>query len=544
MNHRADNTARHGQVSRKGILKIHNDSRESLNQYTSILQFVLGLSPPGLPANLKSGGKDFTRPLSSGKQDFDTNKCMWPLNKPIPKLEAVAQCSGEYVNDIPTVPGELYCAFVLSTVGPAYVANVDPSEALNMTGVVSYFSAQDIPGKNSFVAKELMGFKEDEEIFCSGNVKYAGQPIGMIVADYEHLAHKAALKVKVEYSDVKKPKVNMREVIKSGDQSRLQLQGAIKKSQNDEARKPAHVIKGSFDFGSQYHYTMETQSTVVIPIEDGLDVYPASQWMDLVQIAVSRVLDIPESSINVKVRRLGGAYGSKISRSAVVTTACALAAHLLNRPVRFVMNLETNMEALGKRYSAAIDYEAGTDKNGKLVYLKGNFYEDSGYMWNEEVIPLTTMHMPSCYNTSTWDIKGYAVRTDIASNSYCRAPSSTEGIAFIETIMEHIAKEIKKDPIQVRINNFNPENTTIGKLIQDMIVTSDFDARKQSVEDFNKEQRWKKRGIALVPMTYEFPMWGNFSAIVSIYAQDGTVAVSHGGIEMGQGLNTKASHSL
>ena len=56
---------------------------------------------------------------------------------------------------------------------------------------------------------------------------------------------------------------------------------------------------------------------------------------------------------------------------------------------------------------------------------------------------------------------------------------------------------------------------------------------------FFQDQRWRKRGIAMVPMTYDFPMWGNFSAIVSIYAQDGTVAVSHGGIEMGQGLNTK-----
>jgi xanthine dehydrogenase molybdopterin-binding subunit B len=62
-------------------------------------------------------------------------------------------------------------------------------------------------------------------------------------------------------------------------------------------------------------------------------------------------------SINIKVRRVGGGYGSKISRSALVSTACALAAHKLHRPVRFVFNLETNMAAIGKRYSAAFDYE-------------------------------------------------------------------------------------------------------------------------------------------------------------------------------------------
>jgi xanthine dehydrogenase/oxidase len=67
-------------------------------------------------------------------------------------------------------------------------------------------------------------------------------------------------------------------------------------------------------------------------------------------------------SINIKVRRLGGGYGGKISRSAITSTACALAAHKLHRPVRLVMNLETNMAAIGKRYSAAFDYEVSDDK--------------------------------------------------------------------------------------------------------------------------------------------------------------------------------------
>ena len=60
-----------------------------------ISQYVLGLSPPDLPANLVSGGKILERPLSTGKQDYETNNSVWPLNKPVPKLEAVAQASGE-----------------------------------------------------------------------------------------------------------------------------------------------------------------------------------------------------------------------------------------------------------------------------------------------------------------------------------------------------------------------------------------------------------------------------------------------------------------
>jgi xanthine dehydrogenase/oxidase len=50
-----------------------------------------------------------------------------------------------------------------------------------------------------------------------------------------------------------------------------------------------------------------------------------------------------------------------------------------------------------------------------------------------------------------------------------------------------------------------------------------------------------KKGIALVPLKYALSYTGNFSALVSIYAVDGTVAVAHGGIECGQGINTKVS---
>lgn len=81
---------------------------------------------------LKSGGEEFNRPVSNGKQEFDTNKNVWPLNKPIPKIEALVQCSGEaeYINDIPMQVGELRAAFVLSTIHNGSLDKLDATEAL------------------------------------------------------------------------------------------------------------------------------------------------------------------------------------------------------------------------------------------------------------------------------------------------------------------------------------------------------------------------------------------------------------------------------
>ncbi|KDR17215.1 hypothetical protein L798_08320, partial [Zootermopsis nevadensis] len=457
-------------------------------------KFVLGLSPPDLPGNLVSGGKLLERPISTGKQDFETNESVWPLNKPLPKLEAVAQCSGEaqYVNDIPKMPGEVYAAFSLTTVAQGYIGNINPSRALEMPGVVAFLSAKDIPGENSFIPLGLISLFEDEELFCSGDIKYAGQPLGLVLAESQALAHKAALKVQVEYSNVKKPNIDMREIIASGDKTRIRTE-----------REPENE----------------------------------SQGLCITTYADLNMLD----HININVRRLGGGYGAKISRSAMISTACALGAHILQRPVRFVMNLETNMAVVGKRYSAAFDYEVGTDDDGKIKYMKTNVYENSGCHWNEPVSSSTIEHMKSCYDSRTWAVAGFSVRTDTASNTYCRAPSSTEGVGFIENVMEHIAKVVQKDPIEVRIKNLKQDDSTMRNMIKDLKVSAEYEERKHNIDEFNKKQRWRKRGIALVPMIYPFPMWGNYSAIVSIYAQDGTVAVAHGGVEMGQGINTKVA---
>lgn len=107
--------------------------------------------------------------------------------------------------------------------------------------------------------------------------------------------------------------------------------------------------------------------------------------------------------------------------------------------------------------------------------------------------------------------------------------------------MEHIATEVGKDPVDVRLANLGEESETLRGLIQTWKQTSNYDQRSAAVKTFNQNNRWRKRGISLVPLRYPLDYFGNFASLVSIYHGDGTVAVSHGGIEMGQGLNTKVA---
>lgn len=116
-----------------------------------------------------------------------------------------------------------------------------------------------------------------------------------------------------------------------------------------------------------------------------------------------------------------------------------------------------------------------------------------------------------------------------------------EGISTAEEIMERISYELGIDPLQVRMNNL--DTLQFGDLVE-MVSTlkadSNYDERRIAVNKFNLENRWKKRGLRFTIMKWfsSTPFFLNIT--MSVYHGDGSVAITHGGIEMGQGVNTKA----
>lgn len=227
---------------------------------------------------------------------------------------------------------------------------------------------------------------------------------------------------------------------------------AFSKKATEVGTNSSQKIEGTFEIGSQYHFSMEPQTCVVVPIEDGLDVYSSTQWMDATQIAVAEALGVQNNFVNLQVRRLGGGFGGKISRPALIACAASIAAYHLRRPVRFVMTIEANMNIIGKRYPCISNYQAEIDDNGKVQKLKNDYVEDYGNGFNEPAY-LTTGFFKNCYQSETFKVIANRTRTDTPSNTWCRGPGTVEGIAMIENIMEHIAWRVKKDPLEVRMNN-------------------------------------------------------------------------------------------
>merc|ERR1719410_1365407 len=242
--------------------------------------------------------------------------------------------------------GELHAAFVLSTRAKCDLVSCDTSEALAMPGVVDFVCANDIPGLNSWKPGGLG--RVYEEIFATGKIYYAGQSIGLILAETREIAIEAARKVKIVYGneeevvvDIEKAMETPANVISGGPTLFYgDAEGAINGAD--------HVIQGRFKMGSQYHFHMETQTCIVTPMEDGFDIDIPSQDITSTQHQVAQVLKLDDNSINITVKRLGGAYGAKITLPIHLATAAAVAANKMKRPVRLWMPLEDNMKMFGK----------------------------------------------------------------------------------------------------------------------------------------------------------------------------------------------------
>ena len=163
----------------------------------------LHLMPPNstgieVEPELKNLAAPFHRPPARSVQGFQRMEDSGgPVGQPMMHLSAPLQASGEahYTDDIPKQEGELYAGLVISTHAHAKIT-VDWSLILHLDEVHGYVAVEDVPASN------VTGLFADEKVFADGEVTHFGQIIGMVLADNQLIAQRAAKLVKVTYTDL------------------------------------------------------------------------------------------------------------------------------------------------------------------------------------------------------------------------------------------------------------------------------------------------------------------------------------------------------
>ena len=464
-----------------------------------------------------------------------------------------------YTDDIPELRGTLYAALVLSPVahGELIGEGIDRAAILAEHGVVAVYTAKDIPGENN-----CGPIIHDDPFLASGKVEFLGQAVAVVVARNMLHAREAASKAKVQVKAL--PAILTIEEAMAQQSFIMPAKGITRGTPAEAIRKAPHRIKGTTECGQQEQFYLEGQITYAVPREDGqLTLYVSTQHPDGNQREAAAALNLTTNDVEVICRRMGGGFGGKEGNSSIFSQSAALAAFKLQKPVKLRVNRDDDMMITGKRHNFRIDYEAGFDDQGRILGVDVALMSRCGYStdYSGPVNDRAVLHIDNCYYLPHLKIVSHRCKTNTQSATAFRGFGGPQGMFGIETVIEQIANTLGKDPLDVRRANLyqdpaisgNPATMTTqyNQLIEDFVgdkvmdqleAESGYRARRDSINRFNNESKYRKRGLALVPLkfgiSFTATMLNQGGALVNVF-MDGSVSVNHGGTEMGQGLNTK-----
>ncbi|KAL5482077.1 hypothetical protein EMCRGX_G022358 [Ephydatia muelleri] len=512
------------------------------------------LSPQTIPAGVQSVIQPYHRPHTRGTQGFqmvpDTQVPSDMVGRPMMHQSALKQATGEarYVDDMPPYQNELYAGLVMSTHAHAKIV-VDTSPALKIEGVRDVVTVCDVPGKN------LVGLFHDEPVYADGEVTCFGQIIAVVVADNQMLAQRAAKAVKVTYDDL--PSVitikdaiaahqfyKVERVISDGD-----VEGALGVAE--------HTLEGETHMGGQDHFYLETHGCIAIPSgEEGeMELLCSTQGLHHTQLAAAEALGVPSNRIVARAKRLGGGFGGKETRTVSLTTAIAVAAHKVQVPVRSILERNEDMISTGGRHPFLGQYKVGFTNDGKITALDLKLYSNGGNSIDLSygVMDRAVLHSDNAYRIPNFRCRGWVCRTNLASNTAFRGFGGPQGMMMVEQVIDMVATKLGKPVEEVRhINLYQERDATpygcvltecrLDRCWAELMERCQFNERKTNMEAFNKANRWLKRGMAVIPTKYGIAFGlkhlNQAGALVHIYT-DGSILLTHGGVEIGQGLHTK-----
>jgi xanthine dehydrogenase/oxidase len=328
---------------------------------------------------------------------------------------------------------------------------------------------------------------------------------------------------------------------------------------------PCTVVESSQLCGGQAHFYMETQACVALPVDEGRMVVQSSvQSPGGMHDTVAMALGVQQHHVEVRVPPVGGGFGGKTEQTRFVAGPTAVAAKATKRPVRLAVPRDEDTALIGKRhayygeYQVAID--AGTvrkEDRGTLHGFQLNMWGDGGAFYDCSFVVSNCIQLrtDNAYRIANFESQIDVCRTNTAPNTAMRAFGDVQGKNMVENAIDDAAIAIGMRPEDVREKNMYDRGdvTPFGQALSYCYMkqvwayakkVSKFEEKYQEVEQFNKANKWRKRGISLIPVKYgsgyNLLLLEQSAAIVVVNPKDGTIVIHQGGVEIGQGLVTQA----
>jgi xanthine dehydrogenase large subunit len=459
----------------------------------------------------------------------------------------------EYIDDRPMLKGELHCGLVYSPYARARVRHLDTAPALTIPGVVCAVTAAD-------VAHNVWGtIFQDQPIIAASEVNFVGEVVAVLGAETKEALAKGLAAVVVEWE--KLPAIrSVAEAVAAKSFIGSERTIATGDAAAGLARSP-HRIAGTLEIGGADHFYLESQAAVVYPREDGqLEVHSSTQHPTETQHVVAEACGVRFSDVVCIAKRLGGAFGGKESQAAPIAAYAALVTKKTGRAARLVLSKDDDMIITGKRNPFRIEYQCGFDTDGRIIAMDAMLHADGGAYadLSTAIMERAMLHCDNAYFIPNMRVRGQVCRTNFHPHTAFRGFGGPKGVALIESIIEDVARIVGRDALDVRmLNCYGPgqDMTPYGQRVEDNHLPELFTtltercayrARRAEIAAWNGDRARNPdghpRGLSLTAVKFGISFTTRFlnqgNALVNLH-RDGTVQVSTGAVEMGQGVNTR-----
>ena len=444
--------------------------------------------------------------------------------------------SADYIDDMAEPAGTLHGYLGLAERAHARITAIDLDPVRAAPGVVAVLTAADVPGSLD-ISSNGSG---DEPLFATETALFHGQPVFAVIAETRELARRAAKKAVIGYEDL--PHVT--DVRAAMEAEYPLVTKPLKLERGDiEAGLAAapRRLQGEMRIGGQDHFYLEGHIAFAIPGEDDeVTVWSSTQHPSEVQHIVAHALGTVSNAVTVQVRRMGGGFGGKETQSNQFAVIAAIAAKKLNRPVKIRPDRDDDMIITGKRHDFVVDYDIGFDDSGVIHAVDASFAARCGFSsdLSGPVTDRALFHADNCYFYKDVRLVSKPMMTNTVSNTAFRGFGGPQGMLGGERMIEEIAYALGSDPLEIRKANFygqgddpegrnltpyhqKVEDNIIARIVEDLEASSDYQARRAEIIDFNENSPVIRRGIALTPVKF------GISFTATWYNQAGALAVSY-----------------
>ena len=470
----------------------------------------------------------------------------------IRRIDAIEKASGKakYLCDI-SLDGMLYARMVRSTIARGRIVSINVPP---LPEGYYFVTAEDIP---EGCANSLWMIARDWRCFASGDVRYVGETIGLLVGPSLAVLKALEESVRIEYEEMEAAiSIDDAIAVKGGpilekDDIHCSLTSQKGGDIDQILSGAAQIVEETIETGFQEHVHLETNAAICT-IEDGrYTFYISCQCPFYVRKSVAGLLGLRPEDIRVKQTTTGGAFGGKEHFPDVLAGPLLVAEHKIRKPIKLVFDREEDMIYSVKRHPSKIVLKTGLDSEGNIlggdirVYYNCGAYLSSSYV----VLQRGVFHANGVYNFPATRIRGYGMATNTFPSDAFRGFGAPQTLFAIETHLDHIAAKLKVDPVEYKRRYFlrqGDETVTEGHIVEKVVLEEMLNQVAEKSGYFRKAAEYRRgsgRGIGMSFYNHGGAFTGNgeqsiIKAHLRLVKDGDRFTILCGQTEMGQGFRT------